>query len=142
MVPTTENAYVIYCVDGPCDNIVSEPNGGRRRGGVHRMSCMDEHNAYQLATSSPNHECYIHKIAAVPMLAQDGVTMIGSCFLIQASREECERFIQSDPLFVEKVWDSVTINKFSEASKSQTGNPLATTKKAPGAPRHFQVQRV
>ena len=142
MVPTTENTYVIYCVDGPCENIVAEPNGGRRRGGVRRMSCMDEHNAYQLATSSPDHECYIHKIAAVPMLAQDGVTMIGSCFLIQASREECERFILSDPLYVKKVWESVAINKFSEASKSQTGSPLTAVKKAPGSVHLFQAQRV
>lgn len=108
--------YVVYCVDRPCDNIVDDPHtGGRRRGGIHRMQCMDDHNAYQVATSSPDHPCFIHKIAVVPMLAEDGITMIGSCFMLNASRPECERFLQSDPLFTSQVWDSVSISRFSAA---------------------------
>lgn len=136
MAPSNENTHVIYCVDGPCDSIVGDPNGGRRVGGAHRMSCMEQHSAYQLATSSPSHECYIHKIAVSPMLAHDGVTIVGSCFLMQASRDECERFLQSDPLFIEKVWETVSINKFSDASKPQ----MLTAKKSPGSSLQYQSQ--
>ena len=90
MTTSNENLFVIYCVDGKSDRIVEDPNGGPRKGGFHRMSCLEEHTAYQLATSSPNHDCFIHKVAVVPMLAADGVTMIGTCFMVKATREECE----------------------------------------------------
>lgn len=139
MASSTENMYVVYCVDAPFDQTVEDPNGGRRRGGVRRMSYLNEHNAYQVATSSPGHECFIHKIAVVPMLAEDGVTMIGSCFLIKASREECERFIHSDPFFVNKVWEKVTISRFSGAAAKGNTVPAKATA---GASIHFHSMRV
>jgi len=135
----SSNTYVIYCVDAPCDTFVADPNGGPRRVGAKRMSCMDEHNAYQMATSSPNHECCMHKIAAVPMLAQDGVTIIGSSFLVQAPREDCERFVHSDPFFLNQVWESVSINKFSGAGKPQAP---ASQKKTTAGPIQYRSQRV
>lgn len=136
-----ENLYVIYCVDGPCDRVVEDPHGGRRKGGLHRMRCLDEHNAYQVATSSPNHDGYIHKLTAAPMLGADGVTMIGSCFLVKATREECERFIQQDPMCVNKVWDSVSINLFS-GGKPQDDQRGAAVKAKKSAAHLYQPRRV
>lgn len=112
-----QNLHVIYCVDGKCDQMIQEPNG-TRQGGSKRMTHNPDHVAYQISTSSPDHPCYINKVAAVPMLADDGITMIGSCFLINAPREECERFIQADPFSVNNVWESVSITKFSTAAKA------------------------
>jgi hypothetical protein len=144
-----QHLYVIYCVDGQCDQLMEDPHGGRRQGGAKRMSCYDDHLAYQVATSSPNHDCFINKVAAVPMLADDGITMIGSCFLIKATRGDCERFIQQDPFFVNKVWESVSISRFSGAAPSleskrvspEGTNPLSA-KKTAGTPMHYHSRRV
>ena len=140
---SNENLYVIYCVDAPCEQTVEDPHGGRRKGGLHRMSCLDEHNAYQLATSSPGHDCYIHKVTVAPMLGADGVTIIGSCFLVKSTREAAERFIASDPLCKKQVWESVSINRFSGAAKAQDDPWAGTTKaKAATAAHLYQPRRV
>lgn len=118
-----QNLYVVYCFDGRCDTLANDPSGGPRKSGVKRIGYYDDHISYQVATSSPNHDFYINKIAAVPMLAEDGITIIGSCFLIRSSREEVERFIQSDPFSVQGVWESVSISRFNGASVQDRRTP-------------------
>ena len=138
---STENLYVIYCVDAPCDRVVEDPNGGRRKAGLNRMSCLDEHNAYQVATSSPSHDCYIHKVTVAPMLAADGTTIIGSCFLVKSTRESAERFIQQDPLCRKNVWESVSINRFGGAGKPEDQWGAAKAKAATAA-HLYQPRRI
>ncbi|CAB9511000.1 expressed unknown protein [Seminavis robusta] len=124
--PANAQLWTVYCMDGP-DRIVHDPSGGKRKGGLHRMAYLNEHNAYQIATSLQSHRCFVRKQASVPMLAPDGITMIGSCFLVKASREDCERFIQMDPYYVNNVWASVSINKFSGATKALEGSSSEPT---------------
>ena len=119
MATASSSYHVVYCLDVDSDQyflIGSNPHvnsrGIQRKCGLQRLQHSQTHTAYQVATSSPKHSCYVHKIAATPMLANDGVTIIGSCFMLLGTREVCERFIQSDPLFVKKVWKSVSITKF------------------------------
>jgi len=48
-----------------------------------------------------------------PLQSDDGETMIGSLFIIDApSRAEVESFTQADPFQVEGVWGHVTITRF------------------------------
>ena len=38
--------------------------------------------------------------------------MVGSMFIVEATREEAEAFIANDPFKAAGVWESVTINKY------------------------------
>jgi hypothetical protein len=77
------------------------------------------------------------------MLGADGITIIGSCFMVKATREECERFIQSDPFCTKKVWGSVSINQFAGAGKSQDEQWSGAAKaQAAAAAKLYQPRRV
>jgi hypothetical protein len=68
-----------------------------------RLAHYDEHRAY-LANPS------VHLVVSGPLLADDGETMIGSCFLTEAdSRADVEAFNQGDPFYEHGVWDRDTI---------------------------------
>lgn len=48
-----------------------------------------------------------------PLVADDGTTMIGSLFLIEAaSRAEVEAFNRADPFAAVGIWEKVTITGF------------------------------
>lgn len=48
-----------------------------------------------------------------PLVADDGATMIGSLFLIEApSRAEVEAFNRADPFAAAGIWEKVTITGF------------------------------
>ncbi len=52
-------------------------------------------------------------ILSGPLQSDDGETMIGSLFIIDApGRAEVESFAKADPFMVEGVWNSVTITRF------------------------------
>lgn len=40
-----------------------------------------------------------------------GKYMIGSCFIVEATREEVEKFNQEDPFFEAKVWETISISR-------------------------------
>ena len=68
-----------------------------------RLAHYDEHRAY-LANPS------VHLVVSGPLLADDGETMIGSCFLTEAdSRADVEAFNRGDPFYEHGVWDRDTI---------------------------------
>lgn len=97
--------YVIHCLDDlECG---MEDKGARFGGSVKRHSCYAEHKAYQGATSDPSSPNYIKKIAAGPMESEDGKYMIGSCFIVEATREEAEAFNRNDPFTANGVWKTV-----------------------------------
>ncbi|CAB9520160.1 expressed unknown protein [Seminavis robusta] len=132
--PHPRQLYVVHCFDGPsaterlssvADPAPNSPNH-RRMCGVHRVECYEEHVAYQLSTSKPKHDCFIQKVAAAPKLAKDGLTIVGSSFLLRGTQEECSRFIQNDPYYKKSVWASVSIQRYLDSSS--TGRAFPPTK--------------
>jgi len=74
-----------------------------------RLSNYDAHKAF-LSDTSP----YGVKIVmSGPLVADDGTTMIGSLFLVEAdSRAAAEAFNAADPFHKAGIWDRVTITGF------------------------------
>ena len=74
-----------------------------------RLSNYDAHKAFLSDTS-------IHGVTIVmsgPLTADDGETMIGSLFVIEApDHATVERFNAADPFFAANIWDKVTISGF------------------------------
>ena len=71
-----------------------------------RLAAYNAHKAYLAAPS-------IGILMSGPLVADDGETMIGSFFLVEAeSREDVEVFNRMDPFNEANVWDSVKIHPF------------------------------
>ena len=71
-----------------------------------RLAAYDAHKAYLAAPS-------VGIVMSGPLVADDGETMIGSFFLVEAdSREEVEAFNRTDPFHGADVWQSVNIHPF------------------------------
>jgi hypothetical protein len=51
------------------------------------------------------------KIFKIFQESECGKYMIGSCFIVEATREEVERFNQEDPFFAAKVWETISISR-------------------------------
>lgn len=58
---------------------------------------LDAAQEYQTAASNPEDPRYMKKIAAGPLVEEDDKYMIGSFFLVEATREEAQAFIDNDP---------------------------------------------
>ncbi len=85
--------YIIHCLDH---------EGQVQR----RLDHYEAHKAY-LATKP------IKTLISGPLLADDGQTMIGSCFLVEAATmAEVTAFHRNDPFFAAGVWDKVSIRPF------------------------------
>lgn len=52
---------------------------------------------YQGATANPEDPRFINKLAAGPMVEEDDKYMVGSFFLVEATREEAQAFADNDP---------------------------------------------
>lgn len=102
--------YIIHCIDDPSCGL--EERGHRFGGSVKRLSVYVEHRAYQGETSDPLSLKFIRKIAAGPMESDCGKYMIGSCFIVEATKDEATRFNQEDPFFAAKVWGQISISKW------------------------------
>ena len=71
-----------------------------------RKANVDAHRAWQK-------ECGIDIQLSGPLLADDGETMIGSMFLIEAADEaEVERFVAGDPFTTNDVWGERKLTRF------------------------------
>ena len=46
------------------------------------------------------------------MESEDGKYMIGSCFIVEATRVQAEAFIANDPFKAAGVWEQVSINRY------------------------------
>ena len=74
-----------------------------------RLSHYDAHKAF-LADTSPHG---IKIVMSGPLVADDGTTMIGSFFLVEArDRAAVERFNAADPFQAAGIWKDVTITGF------------------------------
>lgn len=107
METSNTRLYVIHCLDDLTCGMVDK--GVRFGGSVKRMSVYPEHKAWQAETSNPQSPHFIRKIAAGPLESEDGKFMIGSMFIVEATREEAVQFNQNDPFYKANVWESVSI---------------------------------
>jgi uncharacterized protein len=74
-----------------------------------RLAHYDAHKAFLSDTSRFG----IKIVMSGPLVADDGQTMIGSLFLVEAStRTEVESFHHADPFFAAGIWEKVTITGF------------------------------
>ena len=105
--------YVIHCLDDQSCGMTQGMFGDKRFGGsVKRIGAYAEHKAWQGETSNPTSPNFIKKISAGPMESEDGKFMIGSMFIVQATRAQAEAFIANDPFKAAGVWETVTINRY------------------------------
>lgn len=50
-----------------------------------------------MATANPEDPRFIEKVSAGPMVEEDTKYMVGSFFLVSATREEVQTFVDNDP---------------------------------------------
>jgi len=102
--------YAIHCLDDQSCGM--EERGARFGGSVKRLSVYAEHKAWQGETSNPESPNFIKKISAGPLESEDGKFMIGSFFLVEATRAQAEAFIDKDPFKAAGVWERVVIARY------------------------------
>ena len=72
-----------------------------------RMETLAAHRAY-LNDAPPNHG--IKVLLSGPMTADDGASMIGSFFLLEApNRDAIEDMFAKDPIYLADVWQSRSV---------------------------------
>lgn len=87
--------FVIHCVDKP--DVLSV-----------RLAHYQAHRDY-LATAP------LEIVMSGPLVSDDGETMIGSFFLVEApGRKAVEAFNRADPFHEAKIWASVHIHAFNK----------------------------
>jgi uncharacterized protein YciI len=93
--------YVIHCLDHP--------------GAVEkRLAHYEAHKAY--LASAP-----IRTVISGPLLADDEQTMVGSCFVVEASSlAEAEAFNRNDPFAKADLWRTVSIRPFNKRVDNRT----------------------
>lgn len=71
-----------------------------------RLANYDAHKAYLAAAS-------VRTVISGPLVADDGETMKGSCFLLEAdSKDAVVAFNRNDPFYAAGVWKQISIHPF------------------------------
>ncbi|MGY3617146.1 uncharacterized protein YciI [Bradyrhizobium sp. USDA 10063] len=74
-----------------------------------RLANYDAHKAYLADTSRFG----VKIVMSGPLVADDGQTMIGSLFLVEApSRAEVDAFNRADPFAAAGIWERVSVTGF------------------------------
>ena len=74
-----------------------------------RLAHYEAHKAFLSDTSAFG----LRIVLSGPLTADDGTTMIGSLFIVEAeNRAAVERFNNADPFYHADIWDRVTITGF------------------------------
>jgi uncharacterized protein len=74
-----------------------------------RLANYDAHKAF-LSDTAPYG---VRIVLSGPLVADDGTTMIGSLFLVEApDRASVERFNRADPFHEAGIWDNVQVTAF------------------------------
>jgi len=74
-----------------------------------RLANYDAHKAF-LSNTSPHG---VRIVMSGPLVADDGTSMIGSLFVVEAAdRATVERFNRADPFHAAGIWQSVAIDGF------------------------------
>jgi len=91
--------YIIHCLD--------QPDALPRR-----LEHYDAHRAYlQTAPEKTS----VKMLVSGPLMSDDGETMIGSCFLVEAEdRAAVEAFNAADPFHKAGIWASIHIHRFNK----------------------------
>ena len=97
--------WVLVCHDDPRLGYV---DGSPRGGSVKRIANYDAHKAYQGRDPPPG----VTKLSAGPILSDDGKTMLGSCFLLEGTKEAVEGFYKNDPFYTMDVWETITLRRY------------------------------
>jgi uncharacterized protein YciI len=72
-----------------------------------------EHYSAHRSFVETDHNFGLSVVISGPLQSDDGETMIGSLFIIEApGRAEIEAFTKADPFWVQGVWGEVTITRF------------------------------
>lgn len=94
--------FVIHCLD-------------HESGIEKRLLHYEAHKAYLAAAP-------VKTLVSGPLVAEDGETMIGSLFIVQAnSLDDVVQFNRNDPFNVENVWKDVCINGFVKRVDNRDG---------------------
>ena len=71
-----------------------------------RLATVDAHRAYQARSPIP-------VLISGPLLADDGATMIGSIFLVEAnSKDDMLAYHRADPFYLAGIWKEIRIHPF------------------------------
>lgn len=74
-----------------------------------RLAHYDAHKAFLSDTAARG----VRIVMSGPLVAEDGATMIGSLFVVEAADlATVERFNAADPFHAAGIWDRVTITGF------------------------------
>lgn len=74
-----------------------------------RLAHYDAHKAFLSDTSASG----VQIVMSGPLVAQDGATMIGSLFLVEAmDLATVERFNAADPFHAAGIWERIAITGF------------------------------
>lgn len=74
-----------------------------------RLAQYEAHKAFLADTSAYG----VSIVMSGPLVAEDGTTMIGSLFLVEApDKAAVERFNAADPFHVAGIWDRISITGF------------------------------
>ncbi len=80
-----------------------------------RPNCIQRRLAHYGAHKSYLAGAAMKTLISGPLLADDGETMIGSCFLVEAdTKGDVEAFNAADPFNIANIWDRVEIHPFSK----------------------------
>ncbi|MEP9379680.1 YciI family protein [Aquabacter sp. CN5-332] len=84
--------------------------------GIDREGALDARKAHYEAHKAFLSDTSPYGVTIVmsgPLVADDGATMIGSLFLLEApDRATVERFNKADPFHAANIWECVTITGF------------------------------
>ncbi|CAM9268163.1 unnamed protein product [Ectocarpus fasciculatus] len=104
-----KHLYAIQCLDDQsCGKADGEPRGGSTK----RMGNYPAHKEYQAATANPEDPRFINKVSAGPLVNEVDDYMIGSFFLVAATREEAQNFVDNDPFKKEGVWSTISFERY------------------------------
>jgi uncharacterized protein len=79
-----------------------------------RLATVDAHRAFQAKSPIP-------VLISGPLLKDDGATMIGSFFLVEAeNREQMMAYHKADPFYLAGIWKDVKINPFFKRIDSRS----------------------
>jgi uncharacterized protein YciI len=74
-----------------------------------RLQHYDDHKSFLSDTSKLG----VKIVMSGPLVADDGASMIGSLFLVEApDRTTVERFNASDPFYAAGIWERISITGF------------------------------
>jgi uncharacterized protein YciI len=94
--------FAIYCLD-KADALAT------------RLAVYDDHRAYLASQTS------VAIVISGPLLADDGETMIGSLFIVDADdRDAVDQFHRSDPFMLNGVWERKEIRPFLKRLDNRT----------------------